>query len=128
MTRARPHGRNLIVALLAAVGLLLQGAIGMSPAWGAATGQTIEICTGHGSKTVTLDQAGHPSAPQQAPCPHCDQCLSLVLAVSATAPLLVQPVRYAARTELAPAVLISAASARGPPRPPSQAPPLVLNV
>ncbi len=128
MTRARPLGRNLIVAFLAAVSLLLQGAIGMSPAWGAATGQTIEICTAHGSKTITLDQAGQPTSPKQAPCPHCDLCLNAALAVDATAPLLTQPVRYAARVELSPATLISATSARGPPRPPSQAPPLVLNV
>ena len=127
MTRARPFGGHLIVAFVAAATLLLQGAIGMSPA-SAATGRTIEICTAHGAKTVTLDQAGQPTSPKQAPCPHCDLCLNAALAVAAAAPLLAQPVRYAARAELTPAVFVSATSARGPPRPPSQAPPSILNV
>jgi hypothetical protein len=120
-------GKGIGVTIIVALALLMQAMVGMSPA-SAATGQTIEICTAHGAKTVTVDQAGQPTSPKQAPCPHCDQCLSPALAVAAMAPILAQPVRYAARAEPAPAVFVSVTSARGPPRPPSQAPPLFLNV
>lgn len=119
--------QSLWVVILAAFALLLQAAGGMGMAQ-ASPGETIEICTAHGSKIVTLDQAGHPSAPQQAPCPHCDQCLSPALALTATAPLAVQLVCYAARAVIVRTAAMRLRPARGPPRPPSQGPPTLLNV
>jgi hypothetical protein len=92
------------------------------------SGSTIEICTAHGTKTVTLDQAGNPSAPQQAPCPHCDQCMSPALVSAALAPALVQPIRYALRAETPRTAAMRLPPARAPPRPPSQGPPALLNV
>ena len=68
MARTAVSRQGFWVAIFAAVALLLQAAGGMGMAQ-ASPGQTIEICTAHGTKVVTLDQAGHPSAPQQAPCP-----------------------------------------------------------
>jgi hypothetical protein len=120
-------GRGFGVAIIVALAMLVQAVAGMTPAM-AAAGQTIEICTAHGAKTITVDQAGQPTSPKQAPCPHCDQCLSPALVVATVVPTLAQPVRYAVRAELAPAIFVSATSARGPPRPPSQAPPAFLNV
>lgn len=127
MKRAAASRQSIWVAVFAAVALLMQSAAGMGMAQ-AAPGQTIEICTAHGTKTVTLDQAGHPSAPQQAPCPHCDQCLSPAVALNADAPLAVQPVRYAEQAALAATAALRLPPARGPPRPPSQGPPVLLNV
>ena len=127
MTRAAASRQGIWAAIIAAFALLVQAAGGMGMAQ-ASPGQTIEICTAHGTKVVTLDRAGHPSAPQQAPCPHCDQCLSPALSLTATAPLAVQPVRYAARTAPARTAAMRLPPARAPPRPPSQGPPLLLNV
>jgi hypothetical protein len=127
MTRAAVSRQSLWVAIFAAFALLMQAAGGMGMAQ-AAPGQTIEICTAHGTKTVTVDQSGQPTAPQQAPCPHCDQCLSPALALMAAAPLTVQPVRYTARAALARTAALRLPPARAPPRPPSQGPPTLLNV
>lgn len=115
------------MAVIAAFAMLIQAVGGMSPAM-ASPGQTIEICTAHGTKTVALDQAGHPSAPQQAPCPHCDQCMSPAATAADASPTLAQPIRYAVRADVLQTQAMRLPPARAPPRPPSQGPPRLLNV
>jgi hypothetical protein len=121
----RRMGRGLAVALAAVFALLSQTVVFALPAQ---AGETIEICTAHGSKTVMLDQSGAPAQPKQAPCPHCDSCLAAVQAAPDAAPVLVQPVRYGERVQQAAGRPFRFFQARGPPRPPGQGPPHILTV
>jgi hypothetical protein len=116
------------VAIATAFAMLLQGFLGMGAMAMPMGGQTIEICTAHGTKTIAVDQSGAPAPSKQAPCPHCDQCLSPALAVATIAPLLAQPVFYAVRAEAGLPRSTRLPPARAPPRPPSQGPPTLLNI
>ena len=117
---------GLPAAWAAVAAILLQVVIGAMPVQAQAS-QTIEICTAHGSKTVSVDQAGAPAQPQKAPCPHCDHCLAAFQAAPAVAPIIVSPVRYGRTVTHSAGKPQRFAPARAPPRPPGQGPPQILN-
>lgn len=58
---------------------LIAGSVLMAPTRGAMAGfSQIEICSGTGATTVTLDVRGNPVGPQH-PCPDCIACVAMGL-------------------------------------------------
>jgi hypothetical protein len=118
-----------VAALLAVVAVLIQALI---PAAALATGDrgatVMELCTAQGAQTVVIgaDGKAKPYAPAEgfAGLP-CADCLSATLAVAFAAPALsVAPARYVRLPPPAAEPQLPASPcARGPPRPPGQAPP-----
>ena len=127
MVRNRKWLKGGVLAFVAALTLLVQTMSGTMVMAAPAAGQSISVCTAHGLQTITVA----PAQDQQAPahCPHCYQCITPAIAMVGGTVLAIAPVRYAIAIEavrLAPA--LSPYAARAPPRPPSQAPPSILNV
>lgn len=83
----------------------------------------IQICSADGATTITVDDRGQPTKAGFAGLP-CQDCLAASLAAVETPPGAVALVRYAAAAPIATAERQHAPPlARGPPRPPGQAPP-----
>jgi hypothetical protein len=124
MQVARGHRRTGGWLLwLAVLSVLLPG---LSAGAAAATRDEtlIQICSADGATTIVVDHAGQPVKGGFAGLP-CQDCLAVTLAVIETPPVAVAPVRYAVAIPMATAERQhERPSARAPPRPPSQAPPL----
>lgn len=123
--RARAHRRGgkrgVLTAALALVALTLQL---LSPvvcqAQTRAQPQTMVVCTSHGLKTITLDD--QPTAPPS----RCEHCTAAHVVAEPTGSAQVATVLYVSAV---PAALnaeeCGSTFARAPPRPPSQAPPIL---
>ncbi|MET0337163.1 MAG: DUF2946 domain-containing protein [Caulobacter sp.] len=84
----------------------------------------IQICSANGATTIAVDDRGQPAKAGFAGLP-CQDCLAASLAAVETASGAVAPVHYASAIPVGTAERQHARPlARGPPRPPGQAPPL----
>ncbi len=133
MRRGRQIRQNrslgILPAVLAALAMAAQLMIpAAAMAWEARADQTRQVvmCTADGAVTMTVpDSGGHHKGFAGLKCHSC--VIASVTAIAAEAPV-VEPVRYAARIELArPGSDRPGTSARDPPRPPSTAPPAPTN-
>jgi hypothetical protein len=123
--RARAHRRGgkrgVLTAALALVALALQL---LSPvvcqAQPRAEPVTMVVCTSHGLATITLEDQ------QKAPPSRCEHCTAAHVVAEPTGSAQVAVVLYVSAITAAPDVRDSGpAFARAPPRPPSQAPPIL---
>ncbi len=127
MIRYRHKIRRGFLALVAVLAMLVQAVSAPAAMAAPESGQAISVCTAHGLQTLIVNRDHNQPAP--AHCPHCDQCMAPALAALPNVVRVTEPVRYAAYLAVEPlAVALSPYAARAPPRPPSRAPPSVLNV
>jgi len=125
---SRAGARRLWAAVLAVLALMTQAMIPAAAARAQAAAPSLIICTAQGAKAAaTHGGLAHKDGFAGLPCA---RCLALSLAaVAPQAPSAPTRVAYAGRSVgWAPAVRPGLPGARAPPRPPSQAPPVVLNV
>lgn len=124
--RARAHGRGqrrgVLTAALALIALTLQlFSPVMCQAQTRAKPQTMVVCTSHGLKTITLDD--QPTTPPS----RCEHCTAAHVVAEPTGPAQVAVVLYVSAVPPAPDTHDNGpAFARAPPRPPSQAPPILI--
>jgi len=122
MGLTQTSAKQVALALIATLALLVQAFTGSAAMAAPAPVQTIQICTSHGLQTIKIP--GAPDKQTPAPCPHCDHCLAPAAVAPNDLTLAVHPAVYATLTAYRlPAVAHAPYAARAPPRPPSQAPP-----
>ncbi len=125
----RGTGRGALPAMLAALAMLVQlliPAASMATEARAGQGPVIMLCTADGAVAVASDSV--PDHGKGFGGFKCHDCVMVSVAAIGPATPLVLPVRYAAQIETLPAGHERPqARSHAPPRPPSTAPPALLN-
>jgi hypothetical protein len=121
--KAHSRGGGGLTAALAFVALALQL---LNPlvcqAQPRAPAMTMVVCTSHGLATISLDDQR-----QDAPPSRCEHCVAAHVVAEPTGSAQVAVIRYErAIVAVAPAEGAGLAFVRAPPRPPSQAPPILI--